>query len=263
MLVQIVRGAGPIIFALPYAGSTISPSIYNRLNDADRSFDAVDAYLDRIVTGLDLNTSLVAAGFHWYMSDPEVPDPARALTRRPHYEGCVPLLTDRDEPIWHTPPDPMEALRWRGMFHAPYHAALQAQVASVRARQGFAVVITMRAAKYHENADETDIDVSANMSSERTMTIASKLVQTLKASSTYSCRLNGSLNAGWTTRNYSAEGKRISALQLVLNDRLYLTSDTEPRLYDAAKADKLIATLRLATATSLRAHMNSDAVLGG
>ena len=68
--VDIIKGEGPIILAMPHTGLYVPDDIYARFNDIGRELSDTDWHIDRLYTGLLPNATMVRANFHRYLIDP-------------------------------------------------------------------------------------------------------------------------------------------------------------------------------------------------
>lgn len=239
MTVEAVHGDSPLIIVLPYTGSNIPRIIYKRLNDEGRALRDTDSYLDRLVVDLAANPTRLRVNFHRYVSDPDARYTRRDSEWSKEMVGVVPLLDRTGAAIWSTPPKMTEAANWRAAFYAPFHAALNAQVARVRARHGHAVLVTVKALHHCGDSQDCDISVSTNMAASCSVTLSATVTSLLMSDAAYRCVLNGSSAAGQITHQHGRPELGIHALQLGIRSSCYLSTDGEVGHYDAQKAETL------------------------
>jgi formiminoglutamase len=236
MPMESIQGNGPVILTLPYTGSNIQRAVALRLRDESLCYTVPDRYLDRVMSGLHPDLNLVRANFHRYMSDVEYPFPADNDQPVKGMLGVVPLLDSQGKSIWDTPPTKKEAASWRAMCYAPYHAAIAAQVARVRARYGYAVLVTCRANNNPLPANpitepKSDIGIATYLGASGAIDLGAKLNALFAAAGTHTSSLNGRMHAGWSTRRYGRPYTGVHAIDLILNERCYLTLEDEEAQY--------------------------------
>jgi formiminoglutamase len=239
MPVETVHGDSPLIIVLPYTGSNIPRAIYRRLNEDGRTLRDTDSYLDRLVADLAANPTWLRVAFHRYVSDADARDTRPGAAWSKGMVGVVPLVDRTGAAIWDEPPKMTEAANWRAAFYAPFHAALNAQVARVRARHGHAVLVTLKALHHTGNAQDCHMSVSTNMAASCSVTLSATLTSLLMSDPAYRCVLNGRSAAGRITRQHGRPDLGIHALQLGIQSSCYLSTDGEIGHYDAQKAEAL------------------------
>jgi formiminoglutamase len=236
MTVEVIYGDSPLIIVLPYTGSNIPRVIYKRLNDEGRALRDTDSYLDRLVAGLAEAPTWLRVTFHRYVSDADASDRGKLSAWPKGLVGVVPLLDRTGAAIWNDPPKMTEAANCRAAFYAPFHAALNAEVARVRARHGHAVLLTLKALHHTGSSQDRYISISTNMTASCSVTLSATLTSLLMSDAAYRC---GSSAAGQITRQHGSPDLGIHALQLGIRSSCYLSTDGEIGHYDAQKAAPL------------------------
>ncbi|MCE8471151.1 N-formylglutamate amidohydrolase, partial [Rhodovulum sulfidophilum] len=138
--VEITRGDSAVILGLPHTGTHVPEDILARLNARGRELTDTDWHVHELYDGLLPGATTVRATFHRYVIDANRPPEDESLYPGQNTTGLVPLTDFDGEPIWDTTPDAAETARRLAEFHAPYHAALAAEIARVRARHGVAIL---------------------------------------------------------------------------------------------------------------------------
>ncbi len=135
---EIRQGTSPVILAFPHTGTDVPPDIADRLNDNGRILADTDWHIHRLYDGLLFDSTTVRATFHRYVIDANRDPQGVSLYPGQNTTGLVPETDFDGKPIWKDGQAPDEAdiaARLRD-FHAPYHAALAAQIERVRAMHG-------------------------------------------------------------------------------------------------------------------------------
>ena len=138
--VEVIRGDGPVVLGQPHGGTWLPPEVAARLNATGRALADTDWHIGRLYDGLLPGATVVRATFHRYVIDANRPPDGASLYPGQNTTGLVPLTDFDGRPIWDDPPDAGDVARRREAFHAPYHAALAAELDRVRAPHGFAVL---------------------------------------------------------------------------------------------------------------------------
>ena len=251
MPVQVFAGESPIIICLPCAGSAVPRLILSRLSDVGHALDGTDAYLDRIAGALDQDVTVVAAKFHRFVSDPEADDTLKSNGAVSGMMGVVPLHTADGADIWAAPPSPTEASMWRSLFYAPFHAALRAQAARVRAQNRFVLVVSLHSFRLDIGDTSCDLRVSTSMNGPETLAMSTSFTRAMHRAGNYICQQQGNFDSGRITRRFGKPERRSHALQISLSQTLYLSQSREPDSFASQEASRLSAALSHALAETL------------
>ena len=142
--VTVVRGTSPIVLAQPHSGTFVPADIGAKLTERGAMLADTDWHIPRLYDGLVPQATVVRAEFNRYVIDANRPPDGASLYPGQNTTGLVPLVDFENRPLWHEEPDENEIARRREAFHAPYHAALRAELDRVRAAHGFAVLYDQR-----------------------------------------------------------------------------------------------------------------------
>ena len=137
-VVEVVRGDSPVILGFPHTGTEIPPAIREMLNENGRLLADTDWHLHTLYTGLLPGATTVRATFGRYVIDANRDPAGTSLYPGQNTTGLVPRTDFDGQPIWRDgyAPDEKEVAARRAAFHAPYHAALRAEIARVKAIHG-------------------------------------------------------------------------------------------------------------------------------
>lgn len=237
--VIVVQGDGPVVLGMPHVGTWLPPEILARLTARGQRLADTDWHVDRLYDGLLPGASTVRATFHRYVIDANRPPENESLYPGQNTTGLVPLTDFDGEPIWADPPDADETEARRRAFHAPYHAALAAELDRVKARHGVAILFDCHSIRSHIpflfDGTLPDFNIGTAGGTTCDPRIA-KAVQEGCAATGRTSVLNGRFKGGWTTRHYGRPAAGIHAIQLELAQSTHLSTETPPFAYDVAKA---------------------------
>ena len=243
-LYEISRGSSPVILAFPHTGTNVPADIWDRLNDNGRLLADTDWHIHQLYAGLLPNATTVRATFHRYVIDANRDPSGASLYPGQNTTGLVPTSDFDGNPIWKDGEEPSEAdiaLR-RDNFHRPYHAALEAEIARVRAEHGIAVLYDCHSIRsvvpYLFEGVLPDFNIGTNDGGSCDPRIA-QATSELCAASGRTWVLNGRFKGGWTTRHYGKPESGVHAIQMELAQSTHLATEAVPFAYDEAKAEKL------------------------
>lgn len=239
---RTIRGDGPVILAQPHGGTWLPEGIRNRLNPVGQALADTDWHIDRLYDGLLPGATVVQATFHRYVIDANRGPDDASLYPGQNTTGLCPQTDFDGRPIWAEgqAPGADEVEARRIAWHAPYHAALMAEVDRIRARHGVAVLFDCHSIRSHIPylfAGELPV---FNIGTNQGASCALPVMQALEApcgASGMGSVLNGRFKGGWTTRHYGRPETGIHAIQMEIAQRAYLAAERAPWDFDATRAD--------------------------
>ena len=243
--VQVTRGDGPVVLGLPHTGTDVPPALWSRLNATGQALADTDWHIDRLYNGLLDDVTVVRATFHRYVIDANRPPDGASLYPGQNTTGLCPVTDFDGRAIWlpGEAPEADEVEDRRRAFHAPYHAALQAEMARVQARHGVAILYDCHSIRsripflFDGVLPDFNIGTADGVSC---APILSRTVQDICSQAEgYTHVLNGRFKGGWTTRHFGQPARGWHAVQMELAQSTHLATEAPPFAYDAARADRL------------------------
>lgn len=240
--VEISEGTGPVILGVPHAGTFVPPEIGVLLNATGRMLADTDWHIDSIYHGLRGDVTVVRANFHRYVIDANrAPDDA-SLYPGQNSTGLVPATDFDGRPIWDRPITAEEIAARIADWHAPYHAALRAQIARLQAQHGVAILYDCHSIRaripFLFDGVLPDLNIGTNGGTTCDPRIEAAVAR-IAAGSGYSHVLNGRFRGGWTTRHYGRPQDGVHAIQMEIAQSAYLQAEAPPWHTDGAKAARL------------------------
>jgi formiminoglutamase len=241
--VKINRGDSPIVLGLPHTGTYVPDGINAQLNPLGRGLDDTDWHIHQMYDGLLEGATTVRATFHRYVIDANRDPSGVSLYPGQNTTGLVPYTDFDGNKIWTTPPTDAEIEQRRAAFHAPYHAAMQAELERVRAIHGIAILYDCHSIRsdiaYLFDGTLPDFNIGTNNGATCAPEIESATQQICATAPKFTCITNGRFKGGWTTRHYGRPADGMHAIQMELAQSTYLAAQTAPWSYDADKAKLL------------------------
>jgi formiminoglutamase len=237
------QGRGPIVLGLPHTGTFVPDEVAAKLNDNGRKLADTDWHIDQLYADLMPEITAVKATFHRYVIDANRDPSGVSLYPGENTTTLVPLTDFDGLSIWDTVPTENEIKQRRTMFHAPYHAALKAELERVRDIHGVAIMYDCHSIRSHIpflfDGTLPDFNIGTNLGTTCDAQIETATRKCCDAAEAYSTITNGRFKGGWTTRHYGQPATGIHAVQMELAQSAYLTNEAAPWEYDATKAAKL------------------------
>lgn len=245
--VEISRGDGPVILGLPHTGSFLPDDVLARLNPRGQLLADTDWHIHRLYEGLLPGATTVRARFHRYVIDANRGPDDASLYPGQNTTGLVPLTDFDGEPIWTEAPGPDEIAERKARFHAPYHAALAAEIERVRAKHGVAILYDCHSIRseipFLFEGVLPDFNIGTNMGASCDQRIEAAAREVVEATGR-SWVVNGRFRGGWTTRHYGQPARGVHAIQMELAQSTHLATEAPPFDYDEGKAEALRDPLR-------------------
>lgn len=241
--VEVIRGDGPVVLGMPHTGTWLPDDVAARLNARGRALADTDWHIDRLYAGLLPGATVVRATFHRYAIDANRDPEGASLYPGQNTTGLVPLTDFDGAPIWEAPPDDAEVAQRRDAFHAPYHAALAAEMARVRARHSVAILYDCHSIRgripFLFEGDLPELNIGSNGGSTCAAEVEQAVTDICARTAGFRHVLNGRFKGGWTTRRYGRPAEGWHAVQMEIAQRAYLAAEAPPWDYDEAKAARL------------------------
>jgi formiminoglutamase len=148
---EISRGNSPLLLGLPHTGTELPDDVADKLNERGRALADTDWHIHTLYDGLVEDVTTIRTRIHRYVIDTNR-DPAGASLYPGQNTTSLCPTTDFDGmPIYveGATPDQAEIERRRVAFHAPYHAALEAEMARIASLHGFAILYDCHSIRSH------------------------------------------------------------------------------------------------------------------
>ena len=254
---EVRRGSAPLLVCFPHTGTDLTPQWQARFSSTWVARKDADHWVHLLY---DFAHALGASSVRTQLSRSVIdvnrdPSGASLYPGQTTTELC-PLLTFDGEPLYAqaAEPDTDEIQRRREAYFAPYHAAVEAELARLRALHPRVVLYDAHSIRSLVPRLFDGVLPELNLGTYDGKSCSPELQTTLERccrDSGFSWVVNGRFKGGWTTRHYGTPERGVHAVQMELACRSYLVEPVPPYLqtnwpapYDAAHAARLQVTLR-------------------
>jgi N-formylglutamate deformylase len=214
-----------------------------QLNDAGRGLADTDWHIDRLYAGLLPEATTVTATFHRYVIDANRDPAGVSLYPGQNTTTLVPETDFDGQAIWQTHPSLAAISERLQAFHAPYHEALAAQIARVKALHGFVILYDCHSIRsripFLFDGILPDFNIGTDSGRSCAAIIEEGVASVCAAAGDYTFIRNGRFKGGWTTRHYGQPRDGVHAIQMELAQATYLDREAPPFDYSDAKAGRL------------------------
>jgi formiminoglutamase len=249
-MVEVIRGDGPVILGMPHTGIFVPDDVLGALNETGRALADTDWHIHQLYDDLLSGTTTVRAMVHRYVIDANRDPDGASLYPGQNTTGLCPttdfdglsIYKDGAEPA----PDAIEARRRE--FHAPYHAALAAEIERVRAAHGLAILYDCHSIRsqipFLFDGVLPDFNIGTNGGTTCAPEIERAVAEICAEAEGYTSVVNGRFKGGWTTRHYGDSAAGVHAIQMELTQSAYLASESAPFAYGDERAGRIRPHLR-------------------
>lgn len=242
--------------SVPHLGTTIVNDIASRLTPDARTSPDTDFHLDRLYDFAPaLGVSRLVANYSRYMIDLNRPPDDSSLYPGATSTGLVPRKNFRGEALYVTaPPDDDEIAQRLQRYWQPYHEALAAELARLRAQFGNVVLFDCHSIRSQVPRLFDGVLPDFNLGTAQGRSCAPELRAALTDSLAvpgYSLAVDGRFTGGYITRRYGAPADGVHAFQLELSQATYMHED-ESNAFDETLAARVRPRLRHMLETALQ-----------
>lgn len=261
---SVVRGSAPLIVSMPHTGTDTPAEFEARFASSWLATKDADFWVHCLY---DFVPSFAATTIRTTVSR-SIIDVNRDPSGISLYPGqntteLCPTTTFDGEPLYPDgeAPDEGEIASRRLQFFSPYHDALKAEIARLRAMHRAVVLFEAHSIRskiprlFDGELPHINIGTNSGASSAAALTDA---IEEICDASEFARVTNGRFKGGYTTRHYGRPADGIHAVQLELAMRGYMeepavmTPQNWPQPYDARRAAPLRAVLERVLETCLR-----------
>lgn len=240
--VEVIRGDGPVVLGMPHTGTYVPADIRRCLNARGRGLSDTDWNVHKLYEGLLPGATVVRATFHRYVIDANRDPSGASLYPGQNTTGLVPLTDFDGEGIWETPPTEADIAARKQAFHAPYHAALEAELQRVQQAHGVAVLYDCHSIRsripFLFDGTLPDFNIGTNGGTTCAPEIAQAVEEVCHAAEGYTAVTNGRFKGGWTTRHHGRPEEGRHAIQMELAQSTYM-EEAPPWPYWHERADRI------------------------
>lgn len=246
---SLIRGHVPLLISLPHDGSFLPDDLVQRLQLSARRVPDTDWHVSRLYGPLaqTLGASVIKPVASRYVVDLNRPADGHALYPGRRETGLVPTIGFDGEPLYleGQEPDADEIRQRIDIWWRPYHQALAAELARLKAEHGRVVLWDGHSIRSHVpmlfEGRLPDFNLGTADGASCGADLQWSLTNVLEAQDRYDFVVNGRFKGGHITRHYGRPADSVQAVQLELAQCQYM--DEESFDWDEAKAKQVQITI--------------------
>ena len=256
---QLQQGSVPLLVSMPHIGTHIPLDLQAGFAPQALQVEDTDWHLDWLYNFLgDIGASVLMPSTSRYVIDlNRPPDDAPMYPGASNTELCSTRFFN-GTPLYQTGAEPTatERLRRRTTYWQPYHEALAAELARLKAAYGYVLLWDAHSIRsqipwlFEGRLPDLSIGTASGASADAA--ILDAVMQACGRHPQVSSVANGRFKGGYITRHYGQPAQNIHAIQLEMCQSLYM-QEAAPFAYDAAKAAQIQPVLKDMVASAISA----------
>jgi len=232
-ILSLHRGDAPLLVSLPHDGTHVPQDIAARLTPTARKVPDTDWHVSRLYAfARELGASVLVPNHSRYVIDLNRPPDDTSLYPGQNTTGLCPVVQFSGEPVYQAgeEPQPGEIAERVATYWKPYHEALAAELARLRALHGRVVLWEGHSIRgvvpflFEGRLPDFNLGTAAGASC--SPRLQQRLVAVLDAQAGYTHVVNGRFKGGYITRHHGRPSEGIEAIQLELAQRNYMDEDS-------------------------------------
>ncbi|TAN07277.1 MAG: N-formylglutamate deformylase [Rhodanobacteraceae bacterium] len=230
----LLEGTAPLLVSLPHDGTALPEAMAARITPAAARVPDTDWHVGRLYAfARGLGASVITPHWSRYVADLNRDPEGQALYPGRAETALVPVTTFAGEPIYRpgAAPDAAELALRRRVYWQPYHAALTAELARMRASHPRVVLwdghsIRSRVPMFFDG-QLPDFNLGTASGASCSPGLQDVLAGILgRRAGGYSHVVNGRFKGGYITRHYGRPATGVEAVQLELAQYTYMDEDS-------------------------------------
>lgn len=235
-------GSTPLLVSLPHVGTIIPDELKSRFQDRTLTVEDTDWHLERLYDfARDRRASLIYSHVSRYVIDLNRPP-----SNEPMYPGAnntelCPTRSFDGDPLYRDGCQPSQAEidRRREVYWQPYHDAIAAELARLKATFGYAVLFDGHSIRselpWLFPGKLPDLNLGTANGASCAASLERRLGSLLQHQDHYTHVVNGRFQGGYITRHYGRPAEAIHAVQLEMCWSTYM-QERPPYEIDDARA---------------------------
>jgi formiminoglutamase len=252
---EILPGTAPLIVSIPHAGTEIPESYQPALKSLWLARKDADWWLPQLYAfAEDLGATIIRTHISRTVIDVNRDPSGISLYPGQATTELCPTTTFDGEPLYRDGQNPTDIEGRKAIFFMPYHAAIEAEIARLKARHAGIVLydchsIRSRIPRLFEG-ELPHFNIGTNDGKSCDAALAAKVAQICAENGTFTHVTNGRFKGGYITRHHGDPETGIHAIQMELACRGYMAEPNTPApenwppSFDPAFAAPITITLR-------------------
>jgi N-formylglutamate deformylase len=223
------RGTAPLLVSVPHVGTAIPDDVGAHLVPRALQTEDADWHLDRLYAfAKNLGASLLVPRFARYVVDLNRPPENTLMYPGLNNTELCPTRFFSGEPLYgdRRTPDDVEVARRVAVYWRPYHDAIAAELARLRAAHGRAMLLDGHSIQaelpWLFEGRLPDLNLGTAGGASCAPKLRDALMKVLATQTSFSHVSDGRFKGGYITRRYGRPSERVHAIQLEMGLATYM-----------------------------------------
>jgi N-formylglutamate deformylase len=226
-------GTAPLFVSLPHNGTALPDGIAARMTAEARRVPDTDWHVAQLYAfARELGASIIVPAYSRYVVDLNRPPDDTSLYPGQNTTGLCPAVQFSGAPVYLPGREPLpdEIAARVQQYWLPYHEALGAEIARIKAQHGRGVLWEGHSIRsvvpFLFEGRLPDINLGTSGGASCSPELQQRLTSVLESQSDYSFIVNGRFKGGYITRHYGRPAEGVEAVQLELAQLNYMDEDS-------------------------------------
>ncbi|HET9190509.1 MAG TPA: N-formylglutamate deformylase [Rudaea sp.] len=249
------RGTAPLLVSLPHDGTALPDDMAERMTASARRVPDTDWHVSRLYAfARELGASMIVPRHSRYVVDLNRPPDDVSLYPGQNTTGLCPIVQFSGEPVYlpGREASPDEVAQRVQRYWRPYHEALAAEIARIKAAHGRVVLWEGHSIRsvvpFLFDGRLPDFNLGTAGGASCGADLQRRLTGVLAAQEKYTFVANGRFKGGYITRRYGDPANGVDAVQLELAQSNYMDEDSFAYRDDLAAPTQAVIMALLETA---------------
>jgi N-formylglutamate deformylase len=245
------QGSAPLLVSVPHVGTFIPQALRAQFTERALAVEDTDWHLETLYGfARDLGASLIVPRHSRYVIDLNRPPENAPMYAGANNTELCPTRSFAGVPLYRDghAPDEAEVGRRRDVYWRPYHDALAAELARIKARHGLALLWDGHSIQsvlpWLFEGKLPDLNLGTAGGASCAPGLREALARVLASQPGYTHVVDGRFKGGYITRHYGKPGDGVHAVQLEMCFSCYMAQESPPWTIDSQRAATLQPVLR-------------------
>jgi N-formylglutamate deformylase len=248
---RLLRGHTPLLVSLPHVGHLIPDELAPGFTERALAAEDTDWFLDQLYTfaHAELGASVIVPRWSRYVIDLNRPPENTPMYAGANNTELCPTRHFTGDAVYREghAPTPAQVEQRRATWWQPYHDALAAELARLKAAHGHALLWDGHSIRselpWLFEGRLPDLNLGTANGASCAPTLRAELARVLDRQTEFTQVVDGRFKGGYITRQYGRPDEGVHAVQLEMCWSTYM-AETPPYAVDATRAARLVPLLR-------------------
>ncbi len=230
---EFVAGESPLLISIPHDGRALPPAIEKRMTSRGREIPDTDWHVARLYDfARNLGASVISANYSRYVVDLNRSSADEALYDGWVATGLCPERTFHGEDIYLPGASVSTDEKEDRITHywRPYHDKIESSLREIKSRYGYALLWDAHSIPSNVpqlfDGELPQLNFGTNDGRGCPIDVIEPLIAEAQTGGDYSVVLNGRFKGGYITRHYGDPANGVTAIQLELAQRCYMSEES-------------------------------------